>query len=65
MGQCFYFFSKLFSGLAVHLYPDGKDPVVFTGVKNEEGFSKFLIKNLGDTILVGSMMMSKPFKIHF
>lgn len=45
-------------GLAVFFYPQGKDRVEFGGVKSEEGLSKFLIKNLGDTILVGEKYIS-------
>lgn len=40
------------SGLAVFFYPEDKERIQFNGVKSEEGLSKFLIKNLGDTILV-------------
>lgn len=40
------------SGVAVYFYPEGKERVQFKGVKSEEGLSKFLIKNLGDSILV-------------
>lgn len=40
------------SGLAVYFYPEGKDRILFNGVKSEGGFSKFLIKNMGDSILV-------------
>lgn len=46
------FVSKLLTGLTVYFYPDGKDRILFNGVKSEEGLSKFLIKNLGDVILV-------------
>jgi len=38
-------------GLAVFFYPEDKERVQFSGVKSEEGLSKFLIKNLGDSIL--------------
>jgi len=38
-------------GSSVFFYPEEKERVQFSGVKSEEGLSKFLIKNLGDTIL--------------
>lgn len=38
------------NGLAVHLYQPGEERLVFKGVKNMEGLSKFLIKSLGDTL---------------
>ncbi|XP_055303776.1 thioredoxin domain-containing protein 5 [Sitodiplosis mosellana] len=38
-------------GLAVFFYPEGKERIQFSGVKSEEGLSRFLIKNLGDSIL--------------
>lgn len=38
-------------GLTVFWYPDGQDRVQFKGVLSEEGIARFLIKNLGDTIL--------------
>lgn len=43
-----------FVGLTLFLYPDGKDRVQFKGVKSEEGISRFLVKNLGDSIVVSS-----------
>lgn len=52
MGALFWFRSKTTLGLAVFFYPEGKERVQFSGVKSEEGLSKFLIKNLGDSILV-------------
>lgn len=48
------------SGVAVYFYEEGKERVQFSGVKSEEGLSKFLIKKLGDKILVcvGSIFLS-------
>lgn len=40
------------SGVTVYFYPEGKDRVLFNGVKTEGGLSKFLIKNVGDSFLV-------------
>lgn len=45
------------TGLTVFLYPLGKERVLFNGVKSEEGLSKFLIKNLGDVILVNEVKL--------
>lgn len=45
------------TGLAIYFYPDGKERILFSGVKSEEGLSKFLIKNLGDIILVSVAMV--------
>lgn len=50
------FILKLLTELAVYFYPEGQDRILLEGVKSEEGLSQFLIKNLGDTILVISMM---------
>lgn len=41
-----------FADFAVFFYPEGKDRVEFKGIKTEEGISKFLVKNMGDSILV-------------
>lgn len=41
-----------FIGLAVILFKKDEDSVQFTGLKNEEGLSKFLVKQFGDAILV-------------
>lgn len=43
-------------------YPDGQDRVQFKGVLSEEGIARFLIKNLGDTILVNKFFHYK-FKV--
>lgn len=52
----FYFCTyEINAGLAVFFYPADKERVQFSGVKSEEGLSKFLVKNLGDSILVGSI----------
>lgn len=40
------------SGVTVYFYPEGKERILYKGVKSEGGLSKFLIKNLGDSILV-------------
>lgn len=48
---------KTNSGLAVFFYPEDKERVQFSGVKSEEGLSKFLVKNLGDSILVGFFLI--------
>lgn len=54
-----------YAGLSVFLYPDpnGKERVQFKGVKSEEGIAKFLIKNLGDTILVSEACIQVVYRI--
>lgn len=39
------------NGLSVYFYPEDNERIQFNGVKSEEGLSKFLVKNLGDSIL--------------
>ncbi|XP_031628357.1 thioredoxin domain-containing protein 5 [Contarinia nasturtii] len=48
-------------GSSVFFYPEDKERVQFSGVKSEEGLSKFLVKNLGDTIL--SNLLEVPEKL--
>lgn len=59
MSVSFWFRSKPNSGLAVFFYPESNERVQFGGVKSEEGLSKFLIKNLGDSILVSFLLFNR------
>lgn len=43
-------------GYDIYLYLPGEPRVKFLGVRNEEGFAKFLVKHMGDDVLDGTKL---------
>lgn len=54
------------AGLGVFLYPKDEERIQYTGVKTEEGLSKFLVKKFGEVITVRiANLLQKPLQFCF